>query len=142
MAQFQTIEFAEQDGFGIAAFGTSYFGGAFGRVWTLPPLQVPSTNPEDEDFLSRDGITHRRRDAVVGYRHYATRRKYRIAWSAASVSDMLEAKEFYKEGRFYFVPDEVDGPENKVKVFWDGDFRPTRLRGAYWQFDFMLEEVL
>ena len=141
MAQFETIAVGEYAGFGIAAFGTAAFGG-LGNAWTLPPLNVPSNEPSDEDWLAREEIVQRRRGAVVGARKYATQRKYRMAFSAADYDTIQSLKTYYNEGVFYLVPDEVNTPEVRVKVYWGGDFKPERLRGPYWRMEFTLEEVL
>ena len=142
MAQFQTIGVAEDAGFGLVPFGTTSFGGTSGQIYTLPALEVPSTDPVEEDWIVRDEVVHRRRGAVVGARRYTTRRKYRMNWAALPIEDIQALRTWYETGQFYVVGDEVYAPESKVKVLWVGEFNPERLRGPYWRLELVLEEVL
>lgn len=142
MAQFVTIDLAEDPGFGLGAFGTASFGGTAGFRWTIPDLEVPSTDPEEEEWLIRDEIVQKRRGAVVGARQYTQRQKFRFAWAAMDMEDVRELSLWFKRGIFYLIPDPIFSPQTKYKVYWPGEFKPQRLRGPYYRVNFILEEVL
>lgn len=142
MAQFIQYSSVAALGFGTAAFGTTGFGGAFGKPWDIPSLEVPSDNIADDDNIMTDDIVQRRRGIVVDVRHYDTARQWRIYWTAVDAPTKEKLKEFWKDRRFFLVQDPVNSPNKRIEVYWPGDFPARRRRGPYWEFDFTLEEVL
>lgn len=142
MPAFQLIDDRFVGGaFGTSPFGTDPFGGPEWAPWTLPTLQVPSDDVTADNRHMPAEVVHRRRGAVVGVRKFHETRRWHVFWDVLGLDAVEALKPFHSARTFYLLQDE-DETGRKVIVYWGGEFEPQRLRGQYWRFDFMLEEVI
>ena len=141
MAAFQLIGDQYSTGlFGTDGFGTSAFGGTAYTPYALE-LHVPADDVSEDNRKRAGRMEHRRYGILVGLRHYATARRWRIHMEAIQQADLNALMPYYEAGRFYLLQDE-DETGRRVEVAWLGEFEPENLRGGFYNIDFMVEEIL
>ena len=139
---FQLIEdkYAESGAYGVAAYGTGRYGGEDYPEVYLPALSAGSDDLAKSNHKSRATMTVSREGVIIGARKWTTRRKWNVKLQHIEQDDLDDLITFWNAERFRMLPN--GGGGQIVNVRWvDGEFKPTDLRGGYFNLELNLEET-